>query len=183
MLDKFEYDENVPSCLVYKNSGKMVGYIKTGVSGSQYWYTNSGNICRIIHRIIWELKNGKIPTGYVINHIDTNSLNNKISNLELCTQAENNRRQGQHVLGKARKDSALNITGVKIICAKGYYYSVARIRVNGKLIEKLFSHAKYGSELATEMAVSYREQMLQDAIKQGLGFYTPDILNSRQDRL
>ena len=31
---------------------------------------------------------GKIPEGYIVNHIDKNSLNNDISNLEIMTSSE-----------------------------------------------------------------------------------------------
>lgn len=41
------------------------------------------------HIIIWEAFNGPIPEGMVIDHIDGNRSNNKLSNLRLVTQSEN----------------------------------------------------------------------------------------------
>ena len=43
----------------------------------------------LLHRYIYELKYGKIPEGFFIDHIDRNPLNNQISNLRLVTPTEN----------------------------------------------------------------------------------------------
>jgi hypothetical protein len=162
------YDESVPSCLRTEDD-IMIGYKKKAGTSSHlfYWYTGKGGRNRSVHRIIWKMLNGDIPEGMVINHKDTNGLNNKISNLELCTVAENNRRQRQHVNGVSRPDNDLGITGVKILKVGKYSYSVARIRVDGKLVEKLFSHLRYGEDVATDLAKQERAKMLDQAIEQG----------------
>ena len=51
--------------------------------------------CRV-HRIIWISKNGIIPDGYVVDHINNNKQDNRISNLQILTPKENST--------KARKD-------------------------------------------------------------------------------
>lgn len=43
------------------------------------------------HRIIWEMVNGSIPKDMVIDHIDGNTLNNKLENLRLVTREQNQR--------------------------------------------------------------------------------------------
>ena len=43
----------------------------------------------VVHRLVWLVFNGKIPKGYVINHMDGNKRNNRLSNLEMITHAEN----------------------------------------------------------------------------------------------
>lgn len=45
----------------------------------------------LIHRLVWEAFKGKIPKGLVINHLDGVKDNNQLSNLEVCTYAENSR--------------------------------------------------------------------------------------------
>ena len=39
--------------------------------------------CKRLHRVVWEFYNGKIPKGYHIHHVDNNTSNNAIENLNL----------------------------------------------------------------------------------------------------
>ena len=43
----------------------------------------------LVHRLIYETFIGDIPEGYVIDHIDSDSTNNSINNLRVCTQKDN----------------------------------------------------------------------------------------------
>lgn len=43
----------------------------------------------LAHRLVWEAFRYKIPDGLVINHLDSNPLNNCLSNLECVTQQKN----------------------------------------------------------------------------------------------
>jgi len=43
-----------------------------------------------IHRLVWETFKGEIPTGYEIDHKDSNTFNNTIENLQVLTHRENN---------------------------------------------------------------------------------------------
>lgn len=44
------------------------------------------------HRVVYEFFKGKIPEGFVVDHIDNNVSNNKIDNLQAITALENNRK-------------------------------------------------------------------------------------------
>lgn len=46
----------------------------------------------LIHRLVYEAFKGAIPEGLTVDHIDANSHNNHISNLQLLTHAENARK-------------------------------------------------------------------------------------------
>lgn len=91
------------------------------------------------HRIVWMSVNGRIPDGYVIDHINSIKTDNRISNLQLLTNAEN--------VKKAWKDGR---------CSKPYE------EVNEKLsqkqrdeivIEYLKGNKSY-AEIANEYGVS-----------------------------
>lgn len=47
------------------------------------------------HRLAWIYMFGSIPEGLYIDHKDMDKLNNKISNLRLCTKSENHLNRGK----------------------------------------------------------------------------------------
>jgi hypothetical protein len=75
------------------------------------------------HRIIWEMANGPIPDGYLIDHINGNAFDNRLSNLRLATHSQN-----LHNM-KLRPTSASRLKGVRY--EKGRNRWSAEIRANG----------------------------------------------------
>lgn len=68
---------------VLKKSVKRNGYEYVG-------FMLDGNIIlKYVHRLVWEAFNGKVPSGFEINHKDENKQNNSLSNLELMTHKQN----------------------------------------------------------------------------------------------
>lgn len=44
-----------------------------------------------VQRLVWQVNKGDIPTGLTVNHKDGDPTNNRLDNLELATQAEQQR--------------------------------------------------------------------------------------------
>lgn len=53
-----------------------------------YYHTHYGKTTKLLHRVVWESYNGKIPKGFHIHHKDGNKDNNDISNLEMISARE-----------------------------------------------------------------------------------------------
>lgn len=82
----------------------------------------------LMHRVI-----SKCKDGFVIDHIDGNGLNNQISNLRICTHAENCRNKGKHI------NNTSGYKGVKPN-PKGNGW-IAHLMKDGKyILNKLFSN-------------------------------------------
>ena len=59
------------------------GYLK-------YSLTQEGRSLNIfVHSVVWFLTNGGVPSGYTIDHIDGDKLNNSIDNLQLLSATDN----------------------------------------------------------------------------------------------
>jgi len=84
----FTYDDGL---LISNKTGTIYcnldreGYVRIRVSGKEYR----------AHRIIWEMHNGPIPEGMLIDHIDRDVFNNRIENLRLATRQQNNANKGK----------------------------------------------------------------------------------------
>ena len=59
------------------------------VSNSRYLRFTAGKTRYYNHRIIYECYFGLIKDGFVIDHIDSNPLNNKLENLQAISQSDN----------------------------------------------------------------------------------------------
>ena len=86
--------EDIPLISQYKWCYKE-GYVMTG-------HTRDNNR-KILHRFIMNA-----PKDKIIDHIDQDTLNNRKSNLRVCTIAENNRNTSKTIGVYQRKDSASN---------------------------------------------------------------------------
>ena len=156
---RVEYSESCKSGLVWlvppKNAkqGELVGYIRTSKRGVHRWQTMIKQKSYLCHRIVWELFNGEIPDGMIIDHIDQNPLNNKIENLRCVTNQINLRNKGKYL------NSSTGITGVCIwTCPRNNdVYATAQWQgIEGNRRAKRFQVKKYGEELAVFIATEYR---------------------------
>lgn len=61
-------------------------------------WVDGRTVHQYVSRLLWEFHYGKIPVGMIVHHKDDNEKNNVISNLELITALEHNKRHYQHRL-------------------------------------------------------------------------------------
>ena len=124
-----------------------------------------------VHRIIHILLNEEIPQELVINHIDNNPFNNKADNLEVVCQTTNSRRMSCHT-GGLQSTNTSGFTGVSTVMRDGtlFGYSAAIHQESGELKMFLFSVARYGEDLAFELARTSRVYMVEQRNKEGAGY-------------
>lgn len=168
--DYYVYDETSPSCLRHKHDVftgrgyKLLRFRCGDVAGTLvncgYYSVSRGGKQKLAHRIVWEMHNGEIPIGYVIDHINGVATDNRLSNLRLTTQKENMRNQ------KMFSTNTSGVTGVSFDDSDGYERWIANWYENGKLKKRSFSVAKYGQE-ALAAACAARARAIES-----LGGYT-----------
>lgn len=174
----FYYDETSESCLRWAETrytgnpkrvlvmeGDEVGNI---VHGMYYETSLDGESLRV-HRVIWEIFNGEIPEGFLIDHIDGNGLNNRINNLRLATSKQNARNS------RKRSHNTSGWTGVaktKKPCSnKDYWYWTALwVDINGIQQKANYSIEKLGESTAFLLAFSHRQGAMEDLQEQGAGY-------------
>ena len=109
------------------------GYMQVTIEGSLY----------LSHRVIWEMINGPIPKGYIIDHKDRVRDNNLISNLRLVTYSLNQRN---------RSNNSNNTSGCRGVTKRNNGKWRAQIQIHGKSITlgtfTEFDHAVEARKLA-----------------------------------
>lgn len=162
--DIVEYDETSPTGLLWKKSlgiicrdGSPAGTFVKRKNGKpkcvQFTYNKKHYKC---HRVIWQLKNGDIPSGYVVDHKDKNPWNNKISNLRLVKQKVNT----QNASLSSYNTSGVCGVGWNKKC--GFTYARAYVTVNGKQVSKIFNVRDHGLLPAFKMAVCWRRDKIME---------------------
>ena len=91
------------------------GYIRASIKGTLYY----------IHRLAWLITYGEWPAGD-IDHINQNRLDNRIDNLRVVDQKENQRNR------RLSKNNTSGVCGVGWLKVEGKWG--AQIKVNGKVI-------------------------------------------------
>ena len=180
----FYYDESSKSCLRWKKDFGFSGSKCNNRKDSEAGFTNNKepfpgshdyykvNVLKnryMVHKIIWYMFREPIPKKLVINHIDCNQLNNKLSNLEVCSEADNQRRRKEHKPGNCTVVSKTGINGVVFRDNKFGGRWIAHWSEDGKVRTKSFSVLKYGKD-AEHMAKEARRSAILKLVEKGYGY-------------
>jgi hypothetical protein len=84
----------VRRAIIGKTNGRVGREIKPCLSRAGYMiigirYDGRGKVTRLLHKVVAEAFYGPCPDGSEVNHIDSNKLNNRASNLEYITHQKN----------------------------------------------------------------------------------------------
>lgn len=169
------YDETSPTFIRYVHGNTVANHnqrIAHEVAGYCSFKNGLPNYARLkyqgksylIHRIIYILHHGSLVEGCVVNHINFNTHDNSINNLEACTFRENLSRTQIARKLKLNLRNCSGINGVHELVKnngyKLYHYAVATwVTLSGEKKQKLFSYERYGKELAWALAIAFRKTM------------------------
>lgn len=90
-----------------------------------YWYVRRYETHTARHRIVWEMHNGKIPTGFEIDHINHIPGDDRIENLRLVTRKQNNQNKSKP------KHNTSGVVGVTWNSTKGKWVAQIGLKSEG----------------------------------------------------
>lgn len=170
-MGRFIYDESSPSCLKYgvaifsgefgNTPIQVVGDVAGSLKEGLYWRVRIDKVSYQVHRLIYEHFFGNIPDGMVIDHIDRDRSNNRLSNLRLLSLSMNGRNKSKY------KNNKSGVTGVMFSPSEGKEGYRVMWRESGKKKTKFFSINKYGDECAFRLACEYREMKMEELRAKG----------------
>ena len=176
----YTYDESSPTCLrwaveIYSGRWKnfknvSIGDVAGGIGNSGYYQVRKESKLQLVHRVIWEMHYGEIEQGKLIDHIDGDRTNNKLSNLRLVTKSGNARNC------TPRKDNTSGVVGVRYLQNKlksgnmAYLWRAHWTELDGTEKSKAFNIGKYGYDEAFKLACEYRAEQIERLNKEGAGY-------------
>lgn len=163
----FEYSEESPSCLVAKvdllqshRAGEPAGSLTK--SGTDYWRIRYKKKLYMIHRIIYAIYHGvKLSKEMVIDHIDGNHTNNKISNLQQVSRSRNNQKAAISARNTSGEKGVHWFNRFNTWGAGWYENKQQKVKIFNprKLYPEL--DAETAKALAFKDAVAYRKKMVE----------------------
>lgn len=165
------YDETSPSCLRWKvdvKSGR--GYTKiiikagdvVGTKEKGYWHCQINNRRIYNHKVVWLLHHSS-DTNAIIDHINGDKFDNRISNLRSVDKHTNMRNLKKFCTNKS------GVTGVNFSKTDNRWRAEWR-DLDGRNTSKSFSVKKYGYEEAFKLACEYRQKMIDELNLQNAGY-------------
>lgn len=152
--------------ILMEPAGSVAGGLSSSKDHDKYYKVKFKGRTIAAHIVIWSIMVGEIPSGHTIDHIDGNSLNNKIENLRCVSKTVNSRNQ------KAMSTGTSGFCGVNISKYKGqpYNWKARWNDLEGNQLSKTFLISKYGNEEAFRLACEHRAKMIEELNEQGAGY-------------
>ena len=188
--DLFYYDETSSSCLRWKINYAWTGkYFKckahSEVGGlnlaedstdSNYYKVCINKKKYYLHRIVLIMSGIDLGEELIVNHINCQSKDNRICNLEICTVAENSRRNKGHIGGTVSTNTS-GKTGVVFrsdILKSGKVSEryIAHYSENFKLKTKSFQIKSGDYDSAFKLASDFRNSKIEELNLNGAGYST-----------
>lgn len=167
--EHYYYDETSPSCLMFavdKWSGEFRHHLSaakdTPVGSihkeSGYWGLKCEGKSYKGHRVVWEIVNGPIPPKMIIDHINMNKSDNRISNLRLVDDGLSARNRPM------QKSNTSGVVGVTRITPDpiNIYWRARWCPETGVRKHKDFSVNTLGEEEAFKQACEYRKLKMEE---------------------
>lgn len=159
-----------------RNAGQVAGYVKNQKGGRRRYVTIQG-IKYLHYRLVYAWHYGPIPDGKLVDHINRQTLDDRIENLRIASRAENSRNNS----------------------ARGYFWDkhsgkwIVKVKADGKYhYGGLFTHEHKASLAARELKkrlhgkFAAQEPMTFSAIRSWISFHSspkqrqPEPQTSRQ---
>lgn len=156
--------------LKYDRVGKPAGSLCNLNNGRSYYVVKIFGISFLTHRVAYLLYNGDVNPENDVDHIDGNTLNNKIENLREVSPAINSRNTRKRFPNKELENG---ITCEEYISKAGN--TIKRIRAWCRVIpletkSRSFSVNKYGLEKAIQLAKEWRLSKMKEAEEIGIPY-------------
>ena len=87
--EMFEYRDGNLYNKIHRGYQAPIGAIVGSINNKGYILTKIKGKGLKVHRIIWEMHNGKIPEGMQVDHINEKRNDNRIENLQILTSKQN----------------------------------------------------------------------------------------------
>lgn len=166
---KVDIYSGVNGCALKIAAGEVAGSFQ----GSYYQVTVQ-QVNYMAHRVIWEITNGEIPSGYQIDHKNGVRTDNAISNLRAIPRCLNQRNMA---ISKRNKSGHAGVCYTEVKDRDGvkvYPYWVAGwMGLDGKYKAVSYSVSKLGFDEAKQQAIIRREFEIAKMNDLGAG-YTED---------
>lgn len=159
----FIYDEDSPTGLRHRydrrnvKAGSVAGSLTNTYSKVRLDYTMYAT-----HRVIWQMHYGTIQSDMEIDHIDGNTLNNRISNLRLVSKEWNKRNRRKY------SSNTSGFVGVSFN-HKGAWVA-SWYDESGKQKQKYFYLTDHDYITAKILAIKFRETQIAILNSKGFGY-------------